>query len=326
MFCPKCGAKVKDGISFCSSCGEKVAPHKLESQEKPAAVPSSSAQSPKRVIIFLLIGLIIVGLAVGGYFWWQKTKESLSPEETGSSQTNIEKAEPSLKPAITEPLIMVSVVGLSLSQEDMGTSLKFDYADPKLNLKDEPGLASGLNQAVQVIFNNQNGESNLVNLVMRYDSIETAKTAYDFVRENVINELFGGTDVPKVPAETLTSQKFGNDSVVYKIVMPEEEGTAIICAFRRGNIIEIIAPAEQPLLESDVYKYAKILEEKINKAADNSSSQSNSSPTPSPELSSQERIKNAYDSTVRSNLRVLQIGLDQYLLIRGNIRLLFRNY
>lgn len=34
MFCPKCGNEIKEGTSFCSKCGTKVASNKENFQQK----------------------------------------------------------------------------------------------------------------------------------------------------------------------------------------------------------------------------------------------------------------------------------------------------
>ena len=42
MYCPKCGAKLKEGAKFCNKCGAKVG----EAQTKPEKIQPQDSQKP----------------------------------------------------------------------------------------------------------------------------------------------------------------------------------------------------------------------------------------------------------------------------------------
>lgn len=109
MFCKKCGKQLKDGVLFCTYCGEKVTLPNLSVQikeENPIQEPepvkeqmpvqeiepveeSVYKEPPKNLLQIVIIGvlmLVIVGLIVGYFIWPGHSKESDEDVETFSSQ------------------------------------------------------------------------------------------------------------------------------------------------------------------------------------------------------------------------------------------------
>lgn len=80
MFCPKCGANLKDGSRFCSKCGASIS-----SPGYPPQVPQAAASMPPGkkkgntgLIIFLavLLVLLIAGLGTGFFLYMNKKKDA----------------------------------------------------------------------------------------------------------------------------------------------------------------------------------------------------------------------------------------------------------
>lgn len=46
MYCRKCGARIADGVSFCTSCGERVAPLAVTIEEQPTVTAPEVTEAP----------------------------------------------------------------------------------------------------------------------------------------------------------------------------------------------------------------------------------------------------------------------------------------
>ncbi|WP_179295547.1 TcaA 3rd/4th domain-containing protein [Bacillus sp. FJAT-45350] len=72
MYCKNCGHSLKEGASFCPSCGEKVLSKELRreinSPPEPVQNRSSKNVGKQSSSVGLIIGLVIVVILVGGYF------------------------------------------------------------------------------------------------------------------------------------------------------------------------------------------------------------------------------------------------------------------
>lgn len=63
MFCPKCGNEIKEGTSFCSKCGTKVASNQENFQQN--SNQSQNSQQKKNVKKHTIITKQNIGLIVG---------------------------------------------------------------------------------------------------------------------------------------------------------------------------------------------------------------------------------------------------------------------
>lgn len=81
MFCKNCGKELKDGALFCTGCGQKVlmpgasAQSRQPEVQKPVqrvSVPKSAGKSKSgvNVLPWIVVGILMVALAVVGYFLW----------------------------------------------------------------------------------------------------------------------------------------------------------------------------------------------------------------------------------------------------------------
>lgn len=71
MFCKKCGAKIESYASHCPFCGEKVDQNSVEATyvaPKKNKEKKKSLGVAKRIILFLVCVVAIVGIVVGGLF------------------------------------------------------------------------------------------------------------------------------------------------------------------------------------------------------------------------------------------------------------------
>ena len=72
MFCPHCGASVKDGDAFCSSCGKAL--NSVSGGNAPASGAASAGNaSPKKSIgdiptIWVVVAIVAIAAAL--YFLW----------------------------------------------------------------------------------------------------------------------------------------------------------------------------------------------------------------------------------------------------------------
>lgn len=326
MFCPECGKKVKDDAGFCTGCGKKLP--SLAKADKPevkerAAAPAATPKPANRVILFILVGLILVGLSIGGFLYWQKTKGT-GEDNFGSAQTSNgdqSSQSPTTKTTLAEPLIKESATKLVLTQTDVGSKLKFDDGENSLDdiKKSFPEIATELTEAYGVNFDNEDNEGNLANTALKYTSVEAAKTSYQYIKTNLYKLVYQWGDTGNAKIEILSSENFGNESEIKKLTVPEGDYTTVFtCVFRFGNIIEMLWPLDQAIAKEDLYSFSKILEDKINQAAHQSSETTTVLPTSSPTLSTKEKTENAYDSIVKSNLTLLQIGLNHYFSTNGH--------
>lgn len=108
-FCPRCGAQLPDGATFCAQCGQPLTPVTPNPGYYSAPAPQP-APAPKKKRSGLVVILILVLLAVGGYFLYDylgpfggkpdndrdwsdaEPRESVLPdgEDDGNTMTNKE--------------------------------------------------------------------------------------------------------------------------------------------------------------------------------------------------------------------------------------------
>lgn len=68
-FCPRCGAQLPDGATFCAQCGQPLTPVTPNPGYYSAPAPQPApAPAPKKKRGGLVVILILALLAVGGYF------------------------------------------------------------------------------------------------------------------------------------------------------------------------------------------------------------------------------------------------------------------
>lgn len=136
MFCKNCGKELKDGALFCTSCGQKVLmpgasaqSHQPEVQKPVQRVsvpkPAGRPKSTVNLILWIVAGILMVALAVMGYFLWSKLSnhpaeddeviETMEDSMTDSMPEDVQEppdsedeediapAEPAEKPEETEP-------------------------------------------------------------------------------------------------------------------------------------------------------------------------------------------------------------------------------
>lgn len=67
MKCPKCGADVVEGASFCSECGEPIASAQAAKLEAGGTKAKSKVSARKRVLVGVLavVMLVVIGFATG---------------------------------------------------------------------------------------------------------------------------------------------------------------------------------------------------------------------------------------------------------------------
>ena len=133
MFCKKCGKELKDGVLFCTSCGQKVLMPDSSVQsrqpevQKPVqrvSVPKPAGKSKPAVNLFpwIAVSIVIIVVAVVGYFLWSsrsdhpaeddeviETMEDSVPEDaqepsSSEDEEDAAPAEPAEEPEETEPV------------------------------------------------------------------------------------------------------------------------------------------------------------------------------------------------------------------------------
>lgn len=80
MFCPKCGANLKDGSRFCSKCGSSIGGPGHPMQPGPSPMPPKKKNGKTGLIIFLAVFLLLLTAGVGmGIFYYinEKNNEAL---------------------------------------------------------------------------------------------------------------------------------------------------------------------------------------------------------------------------------------------------------
>lgn len=108
MFCPKCGAQIKEGSAFCGSCGAKV-------EQQPAAAPQAPQKKKSRItwgsVLTFVIAFIVFfaarRLASGAWDLVFGKNEATSPTPAiavPSLQLQTPKPVPSFPTATTQPV------------------------------------------------------------------------------------------------------------------------------------------------------------------------------------------------------------------------------
>ena len=88
MFCPHCGASVKDGDAFCSSCGKALSSASGGNAPASGAASTGSASSKKSIgdIPTIWVVVAIVAIAAALYFLWPGGDDA-SDADSGTVQT-----------------------------------------------------------------------------------------------------------------------------------------------------------------------------------------------------------------------------------------------
>ena len=88
MFCPHCGASVKDGDAFCSSCGKALSSASGGNASASGAASAGNASSKKSIgdIPTIWVVVAIVAIAAALYFLWPGG-DDVSDADSGSAQT-----------------------------------------------------------------------------------------------------------------------------------------------------------------------------------------------------------------------------------------------
>lgn len=85
MFCKKCGKELKDGVRFCTSCGQNVLMPVVQSRESKTrfteymsrAELAEYSKSIVNLILVITAGILFIVLAAAGYFLWSKRFDML---------------------------------------------------------------------------------------------------------------------------------------------------------------------------------------------------------------------------------------------------------
>ncbi len=107
MFCRKCGKQLPDGARFCTGCGANleetpVTPVTPVETAAPVAAPEAPAAAPKKLnvkklAIFIIVPLLIIGIGLGVFFGIQAKKEADAAAEEARLEEAYDKAMDLLK-------------------------------------------------------------------------------------------------------------------------------------------------------------------------------------------------------------------------------------
>ncbi len=84
MKCLRCGQECDDSLKFCPNCGNSLASNEMNSSMKKG--------NGKGFVIFLVIAIIIAGLACGYFFFFKKESNKTSVERMDTALANLQKS------------------------------------------------------------------------------------------------------------------------------------------------------------------------------------------------------------------------------------------
>ena len=78
-FCGKCGNQLEEGAKFCPKCGASVSP---------VTNDNSGKSSSKKIVIPLIVSILILAIAGGGWYLWKNQSEDYSLEGLAKAIVN----------------------------------------------------------------------------------------------------------------------------------------------------------------------------------------------------------------------------------------------
>jgi hypothetical protein len=167
-----------------------------------------------------------------------------------------------------EQLIATDTSSLVLSQDDVGSYFQAVVNDYVTSV--EPEFSQDWEQGYQIGFETSDGLKKILNIALRYSSIESAKLTYDYVKD-YLPQLIAGSldeDIQSVVTQPVIIGDVGDESSALEGTGPISERIVYVCFFLKANVVEITMVGSRdtdtwPINETDLYDLSKIIEEKI---------------------------------------------------------------
>lgn len=243
MFCLECGQKVKEQVAFCPNCGKKLG------QPLPTELivsPTHKKLSLKTVFLLFLMILLIAGMVGGSYYYLKRPKTELS------------------QPKTIPNLITKETSNLVLTLEEVGASSFTKSEDKPLTDSDlETGFSEGWQQGHDVIFETNDKTKMIMNVAIRYSSVDLAKKAYDYFKE--VGFLTKDYQKPEFQIEPATlGTDLGYDQITTYQAKGKTGGINVASlqnVFRYQNVVGnlIILTQASSLPEDEFLKYLRVL-------------------------------------------------------------------
>jgi len=250
MFCLECGQKIKESAAFCLNCGKKFGVKKEESQEKFGVKKEESQELSKPTkrlplkAIFIATGAILV-ISLG----------FLAFRNIFVGKT------PPLNESISPNLITIDASELVLTSDEVNLAQKESKYLISSDL--EPGFSEGWQQGYDIIFETNDKTKMIMNVALRYSSVDLAKKAYDYFKE--AGFLTKDYQKPEFQIESVPlGADLGYDQINTYQVKGKTEGINIASlqnVFRYQNIVGnlIVLAQANSLPEDEFLKYLQVL-------------------------------------------------------------------